>query len=82
MRFKNVVSVLALGLSIVACDNDDVKDLKPLVVGDYQSGILVSNEGPFSNGTGTVSFISDDLETVENAWAIVCWVSRQAGELI
>lgn len=66
MRLKNVVSVLALGLTIIACDNDDVKDLEPLVVGDYQSGILVSNEGPFSNGTGTVSFISEDLETVEN----------------
>jgi YVTN family beta-propeller protein len=67
MRFKNVLAVFALGLTIIACDNDDVNDLAPLIGGDYQSGILVSNEGPFSNGTGTVSFISSDLETVENA---------------
>jgi len=66
MRLKNVVVGIALVFTVVACDND-IKDLEPLVVGDYQSGILISNEGPFSNGTGTVSFISDDLETVENA---------------
>jgi len=67
MRFKNVVSIVALGLALIACDNDDVNDLEPLVIGDFQSGILISNEGPFQNGTGTVSFISEDLETVENA---------------
>lgn len=66
MRIKHVVSVITLGLLIGACESD-IKDLEPLIVGDYQSGILVSNEGPFSNGTGTVSFISEDLETVENA---------------
>jgi len=67
MRFKNVVSIVALGLALIACDNDDVNDLEPSVIGDFQSGILISNEGPFQNGTGTVSFISEDLETVENA---------------
>src|SRR5690606_16067864 len=30
------------------------------------NGILVSNEGPFSNGSGTISFISADLSLVEN----------------
>lgn len=67
MRLKNVVAVYVLGFTLLACNDDDVRDLEPLIVGDYQSGILVSNEGPFSNGTGTVSFISDDLQTVENA---------------
>ncbi len=67
MRLKNVVTLVALGILTIACESDDVKDFEPLVVGDYQSGILVSNEGPFSNGTGTVSFISDDFETVESA---------------
>jgi len=67
MRLKNVVAVVALGFTLLACDDDGVNNLEPLIVGDYQSGILISNEGPFSNGTGTVSFISDDLETVENA---------------
>lgn len=35
--------------------------------GDYDKGILVSNEGPFGSGTGTVSFISEDFSTVNHA---------------
>ncbi len=65
MRFKNVVSVIALSFLIGACDSG-IKSLDPIFVGDYASGILVSNEGPFNNGTGTVSFIPDDLSSAEN----------------
>jgi len=67
MRFKNVAAAVALGFTILSCNKDDVKDLEPLILGDYQTGILVSNEGPFNNGTGTVSFISEDLSMVENS---------------
>lgn len=65
MNIKHVVSIFAFGLLITSCENDDNAPVLPS--GDYVDGILVSNEGPFSNGTGTVSFISNDLETVENA---------------
>ena len=56
-------TVLLLGsLMIFACKSDD-----PLVpINTYGDGILVSNEGPFNNGTGTVSFIDRELETVAN----------------
>jgi hypothetical protein len=64
MNIKHVVSILAIGLVIASCENDDNPPVLPS--GDYVDGILVSNEGPFSNGTGTVSFISNDLETLEN----------------
>lgn len=65
MNIKHVVSILAIGLVISSCENDDNSPVLPS--GDYADGILISNEGPFSNGTGTVSFISTDFETVENA---------------
>ncbi len=65
MNIKHVVSILAIGLVITSCENDDNSPVLPS--GDYVDGILISNEGPFSNGTGTVSFISNDLETVESA---------------
>jgi hypothetical protein len=65
MKIKNVVLVLALGFLFIACDKEEDDVLEPL--GTYENGILVSNEGPFSNGTGTVSFISEDLTTVENS---------------
>ncbi len=65
MNIKQLVSILAIGLVITSCENDDNTPVLPM--GDYADGILVSNEGPFNNGTGTVSFISNDLETAEQA---------------
>lgn len=65
MNSKHVVLAIALGLGIVSCESDDAPPILPS--GDYEDGILVSNEGPFNNGTGTVSFISSDLQVVENS---------------
>ena len=65
MKIKNVVFVLALGFLFMACDRENDDIIVPL--GAYEKGILVSNEGPFSNGTGTVSFISEDLTITENS---------------
>ena len=46
--------------------DDDIPDpLSP--IGDYEGGILVSNEGPFGVGSGTISFISDDFSNVEQS---------------
>ncbi len=66
MTIKNVARALVLGVLITACENDD-NGGEPLPLGAYENGILVSNEGPFNNGTGTVTFISNDLETKEDA---------------
>ena len=64
MKIRNVFfPVLIIGLSW-SCSNDDEEIQEP--TGDYANGILVSNEGPFSNGTGTVTFISEDLSVVNN----------------
>ncbi|MBT8296698.1 MAG: YncE family protein, partial [Maribacter sp.] len=65
MKIKNVVFALALGAIFMACEKDDDPTLVPL--GAYGNGILVSNEGPFNNGTGTVSFVSGDLTETESA---------------
>ncbi len=65
MKIKNVVLALALGFLFTACNKEDDDAMAPM--GTYDNGILVSNEGPFSNGTGTVSFISEDLTTIENS---------------
>ncbi|MFK5972353.1 MAG: YncE family protein [Flavobacteriaceae bacterium] len=61
-----LVFTLVLGVLAVSCTKDDeVVTKEPL--GVYENGILVSNEGPFNNGTGTVSFISEDYTLVEDA---------------
>ena len=66
MRINNVIWALALGVFITACENDD-NAVEPMPSGDFLDGILVSHEGPFNNGTGTVTFISNDLEAQEDA---------------
>lgn len=51
---------------IVSCSSDDDNSgggfLPPEA---YENGILVANEGPFGEGTGTVTYVSNDLERVQ-----------------
>lgn len=48
-----------------SCSKDD--DPTPVVpLGAYENGVLITNEGQFSGGFGTVSYISNDFATVEN----------------
>jgi len=68
MRINHVIWAMALGVAVTACKKDDgIDEENPIVSRAYENGILVSNEGPFNNGTGTVNFISNDLSTTEAA---------------
>ena len=63
----NKLGVFALAISFVftACTSDD----SPTIVapgGDYENGVLISHEGNFGQGNASVSFVSNDLTTVEN----------------
>lgn len=49
----------------ISCRNDDPID-EPQPKGAYENGIIMSNEGNFGTPTATVSFISNDLATIEN----------------
>ncbi len=62
---KAILLTVLLGVLFSSCNNnnDDGEDLPK---GDYENGILIANEGAFSGGTGTVSFISDDYLTEES----------------
>jgi YVTN family beta-propeller protein len=70
MNFKKTVFLVAIsGFLFSSCNNDNEPVLPK---GDYDNGILIANEGAFSGGTGTVSFISDDyLLTEENLGTIL-----------
>jgi len=54
-------------LLLFSCSSDDdntvITDPEPL--GDYENGILVTNEGPFGTGSGTVTFVSEDYIPVD-----------------
>jgi len=62
---KFALIVLTIGVSFTSCSNDD--DAIPVVpLGAYENGIIISEEGNFTGGTGAITFVSNDLETVEN----------------
>lgn len=49
---------------LVSCNDDDsIAPSEPS--GAYENGLLIANEGPFAGGYGTVTFIANDLKTVE-----------------
>lgn len=62
---KFALIAFAIGVTFTSCTNDnDVEIITPL--GAYENGIIISEEGNFSNGNGAVTFVSNDLTTVEN----------------
>ena len=60
---KNLIYLLIVFTLISSCSSDD--EPLPAPLGDYENGLLITNEGPFQNGTGTITYISEDYETVE-----------------
>ncbi len=50
---KKYLSILLLSILLLSCKSDDT----PFSI-DLHNGIFVTNEGPFQNGTGTITFIS------------------------
>ncbi|MBD0258500.1 MAG: hypothetical protein ICV83_22515 [Cytophagales bacterium] len=61
--FKRVTPLLALGtLLLTACDPKE----NATPAGKYENGVLIVNEGPFQNGTGTISYYNRSTKTAEN----------------
>ena len=58
------LSLAFLGLLLASCTSYD-DNLSDTIPADYEKGILITNEGPFNNGSGTITFISEDFSTVE-----------------
>ncbi len=67
MKIKNNL-VLALSLIILSfsCSSDDDNNQQE-PQGAYEEGILITNEGNFGQGNGTVSFVSNDFSYTEHS---------------
>lgn len=64
---KKIAYLFVSTIILASCSNDDDTVVPVLPLGEYENGILITNEGPFGTGTGTVSFISEDFSTVEQS---------------
>jgi YVTN family beta-propeller protein len=60
-QVKPLIFLIVLISVFSACKKDNNNPS-----GKYSNGVLVTNEGVFGNGTGTVSFINRDNKTIEN----------------
>lgn len=66
-KFFSVIAFFAIFLN--ACSDDTIDTKEPL--GDYEKGYFVTNEGPFQNGTGTITFVGDDGKVSQNVYKTV-----------
>ncbi|HUH26819.1 DUF5074 domain-containing protein [Gelidibacter sp.] len=62
---NNLVLALSLLVLSFSCSSDDDNHQQEFL-SHYEKGILITHEGNFSGGFGTVSYVSNDLSTVEN----------------
>ena len=70
---KLFIGLFMAALTFTSCSDDEGVDFQPVTPvtpdtpsGAYENGILLTNEGGFGNGNATVSYISDDYNTVNN----------------
>ncbi|MFC6267193.1 hypothetical protein [Frigoriflavimonas asaccharolytica] len=70
MKTKKLLSLAAAAILLfsTSCRNDEeiYTELPTSPKGAYENGILISNEGNFGTPSGTASYISKDLGTVQN----------------
>ncbi len=70
MNKLKLVSILFLTAIITfSCSSDD--DNIPIPLGDYEKGYFITNEGPFQNGSGTLTFVEDDGTVTQNIYKTV-----------
>jgi len=68
---KTIFALSILSFMTFSCENDDdvTNPVDPTVITlnePYRDGFLVTNQGPFNTGFGTVSFIDEGFSTIEN----------------
>ncbi|NRD24026.1 YncE family protein [Winogradskyella litoriviva] len=62
---KLALLFLSMTLLLTSCNNDD-DDTTTESLGDYDNGLLITNEGNFGQGNASITFASYDLSVVEN----------------
>jgi len=63
-KINILVAIFVFAFTFVSCSDDD-DEVPAVPKGEYENGILISNEGPWGSGTGTITYISDDYSLIE-----------------
>lgn len=73
-KFKNkmknlkLIALIAGLLSLNACTDEESPQLPK---GAYENGYFISNEGPFQNGTGSITFVGEDGTVEQNVYKAI-----------
>ena len=69
MKSIKLLLLFTISLFLFSCTDDDdpVQETK----GEYESGYFITNEGPFQNGTGTITFVGDDGKVEQEVYKTV-----------
>ncbi|MGB5393536.1 MAG: DUF5074 domain-containing protein [Lutimonas sp.] len=57
MYLKKLVTIFVFSFMIISCSDDDKKVEEK---GDYADGFFITNEGPFNNGSGSITHVSEE----------------------
>lgn len=72
MKKSNFISAIVLLMTFMVSCSDDNDPTEPApVLGDYENGYFVTNEGPFQTGSGSITFVGDDGAVVQNVYSSV-----------
>ena len=70
MKKSNLLFYVAfLAIFISSCSDDEGDPKEP--EGDFKNGYFITNEGPFQNGTGTITFVADGGPVSQNVYKTV-----------
>jgi hypothetical protein len=70
MKNFKLVYLFILFMLMSSCSDDEPVTTDP-PGGDYENGYFVTNEGPFQNGSGTLTFIDADGSVSQNVYKAV-----------
>jgi len=65
-NLSTVCAFVTLLLFFTSCSEENKEPEVPL--GDYEYGYFVSNEGPFQNGSGSITFVGQDGSVEQNIY--------------
>lgn len=66
MKFKNLyLGIIASAFLFASCSDNDNAD-NDVSLGVYDNGVFIVNEGNFSSANASLSYISNDLTTLQN----------------
>lgn len=65
---KQITPLFFAFLLFYSCSDDNGNDMDLPISGDYKNGYFVTNEGPFQNGSGSLTFVDDDGTITQNVY--------------